>query len=162
MAITQQLARMKKDTFSDCCESAPLFVELVSFNLLAKENYLELCWAHAGLSTLCRLSGQSYNAQAAVYISCNGIQPIHYYLEETWDPAFSIHAEDVKSIFSGMSEVSLEGLLGSIPKEEYKWNQLFGIKIPDPEVYYRKHFNMLFTFYKNAAENSESVIVWSD
>jgi Domain of unknown function (DUF1877) len=163
MAITQQLARMNKETFSGCCENSALFVQLVSFNLLSKENYLDLSWAPAGLTTLSRLSGQSYNAQAALYISCNGTQPVHLHIEETWESAFSIQAGEVKSILSGMSEVNLERLLGSIPKEEYKWNQFFGIgEIPDPEAYYRKHFNLLFTFYKNAAECGESVIVWSD
>ena len=163
MAITQQLARMNEDTFSKCCESSAIFVQLVSFNLLPKENYLDLSWAPAGLSTLSKLSGQSYNAQAALYISCNGTQPVHLNIEETWESAFSIQAKEVKSVFSGLSEVNLEKLLCSIPKEEYKWNQFFGIgKIPDPEVYYRKHFHLLFTFYKNAVECGESVIVWSD
>lgn len=163
MAITQQLARMNEATFFGCCENAALFVQLVSFKLIPKENYLDLCWAPAGLSTLSRLSGQSYNAQAALYIFCNGTQPLHLNIEETWEAAFSIQAEEARTILSGLSEVNLERLLGAIPKEEYKWNQLLGMgKVPDPEAYYRKHFNLLFAFYKNAVERGESVIVWSD
>lgn len=163
MAITQQLARMNKDIFSLCCDDASTFIELVSFDLLDRGRYIDLCWAHPGLNALGRLSGQSYDAQAALYISCTGTKPIHLHLEETWESAFSIHAEEVKSVFSGMSEVNLVGLLDSIPKEEYKWNQLFGSdKMHDPEGYYRKYFNLLFTFYKNAVECGESVIIWSD
>lgn len=163
MAITQLLARMDIRTFNRCNEDADEFDELVSFKLLAKDCYLDLCWAHCGLITLNRFSGQSYNAQAALYLSCNGIRPIQHGHAATWEPAFAINEEEVRSIFSGLAQVNIESLIAAIPNEEYIWNQFFGgEKMANPQAYYQGYFNQLLAFYQAATEHRESIIVWSD
>ena len=163
MAITQQLARMNSNIFFKCCENAEQFSQLISFKLLPEKNYLDLCWASEGLKVLSRLSGQTYNAHSALYVSCDGTRPVFLNSDETWGPIFSIQAEEVRLVFSGLAEINLDRLLGSVPKEECTWNRFFGSDKPsNPEAYYKKYFNLLFAFYKKAADSGESVIVWLD